>query len=246
MIDETRVLLDVWQPGMDSSALLRGALASGRFPSMSARRLRNVVIECFAPRYLVEAAGPAKLLKRLEGELTSAEFAQLLFLYTCRATPILADFVRDVYWPSYAGGRELLDNEEARAFIRLANQDGRTASPWAPSMISRVGGYLTSCCADFGLLERGQLRRRKILPFRIQPRTAAVLAFDLHFAGLGDNAVIGHSDWALFGLDRMDVLAVLRRLTLQGRLIVQVGGDATKISWRSESMEELADVLAQG
>jgi hypothetical protein len=41
------------------------ALESGRFPTVTARRLRNIVVECFAPRYLVSAGAPAAHLKRL-------------------------------------------------------------------------------------------------------------------------------------------------------------------------------------
>lgn len=245
MINETRALLDIWRPGMDAPALKSAALASGRFPGMSARRLRNLVAECFAPRFLVDSAAPARILSCLKPSLTGVEFSQLLFLHTCRAHAILADFVRDVYWPAYAGGRVRLDNDEAREFVRRANQDGRTAAPWAPSTIRRVGGYLTSCCADFGLLEGGTRKQRRILAFTLQPRVAAVLAYELHFQGLGDNSVLAHPDWGLFGLDRADALSVLKRLTLQGRLIVQAAGDVTAISWTYGSMEALVDVLAE-
>ncbi len=43
MIDETRSLLELWQAGTDVPALFQAALQSGQFPTMSARRLRNVV-----------------------------------------------------------------------------------------------------------------------------------------------------------------------------------------------------------
>jgi len=65
MVEETRILLDLWQPGMRTADLQRVALGSGRFPKVSARRVRNLVAECFAPRYLVDGGGPALLLKRL-------------------------------------------------------------------------------------------------------------------------------------------------------------------------------------
>lgn len=60
------------------------ALASGLFPRVSARRLRNIVSECFAPRFM-RAPGTASALKRLAVNLTRQEFSQLLFLYTARA-----------------------------------------------------------------------------------------------------------------------------------------------------------------
>jgi hypothetical protein len=48
---------------MSGQHLLRVALDAGAFPTISARRLRNMVIEAFAPRYLVNDAQPARVLK---------------------------------------------------------------------------------------------------------------------------------------------------------------------------------------
>src|SRR5205085_12411981 len=117
MIEETRTLLDLWHVGMNATALNQCALQSGRFPNMSARRLRNVVFECFAPRYLRDEEAPARLLQCFKDVLSSQEFEQMLFIYTCRANAILADFVREVYWNAYTSGRMALSNEDARAFV---------------------------------------------------------------------------------------------------------------------------------
>jgi hypothetical protein len=57
--------------------------------------------------------------------------------------------------------------------------------------------------------------------------------------------VLSHTDWALFGLTRTDVLDELKRLALQGHVIVQVAGDVVRIGWPYTSMEEVADVIAQ-
>ena len=66
---------------------------------MTARRLRNVIFEGFAPRYLVNNAQSAKTLKSVQHVLSEGARKQLYFLFTSRANPILADFVRDIYWP---------------------------------------------------------------------------------------------------------------------------------------------------
>ncbi|MCB0060382.1 MAG: DUF1819 family protein, partial [Caldilineaceae bacterium] len=123
LIEETRILLGLWQSGMSVPELTQAALQSGQFPNVSARRLRNIVAEAFAPRFLVDDARPAVVLNRLQGYLLRREFEQLLFLFTCRANLILADFVRDVYWQAYSAGRSQLTNEEARDWVVRANQD---------------------------------------------------------------------------------------------------------------------------
>lgn len=243
LVEETPVLLDLWHECMSGTDLYRTALESGRFPTMSARRLRDFCVVGFAPRYLVNDGQPAALLKRLHGTSTKREFDQLLFLYTCRAHAILADFVREVYWPTYGSGRPTIANTEAREFTSAAVRDGKTTTAWSDNMVRKVGSYLTGCLADFGLLEGGARQVRKILPFRIEPNVAAFLAYDLHFAGLGDNRLLNHEDWALFGMDVNDVLEELKRLALRGLLIVQSAAGAVRIGWTYKSMEGLVDAL---
>lgn len=245
MIEETRSLLEMWRDDMDVPSLAKAALQSGRFPNMSARRLRNVVAECFAPRFLAAEPKPASVLKQLSGILSQRELNQTLFLFTCRANPILADFVRSVYWEAYSAGRTSIGNEDAQAFVVRANEEGKTAKSWSPTTIRRVSSYLTGACADFGLLESGR-SIRNILPYRIELRVVAILAYDLHFTGASDDGVVASQDWQLFGLDPADTLAELRRLALAGFLIVQSAGDLTRIGWRYKSWNELIDVFAQG
>ena len=68
---------------------------------------------------------------------------------------------------------------------------------------------------------------------------------ELHFAGVGDNALLAHEDWRLFGLAREDVLEEFKRLSLKGLLIVQAAGDTIRIGWKQQDMEALCDVLTQ-
>lgn len=246
LVAETKTLLELWSDGMSASQLHQAALDSGRFPRMTARRLRNLVTECFAPRYLVAGGAPAKHLKRLAGTMPTGDLVQLLLLFTSRANPILGDFVRQVYWPRYAGGYTEVTNDDARVFVERGIDDGKTVKRWSEATVRRVSAYLTGCCADYGMLERGLRSSRRILPFRISPSVAAYLAYELHFAGVGDNALLTHVDWQLFGLAREDVLEETKRLSLRGLLLVQAAGDVIRISWKQQGMEALCDVLAQG
>ena len=52
LVEETKLLLSLFEPGTSTSELYEKALSSGMFPLVSARRLRNIVAECFAPRYM--------------------------------------------------------------------------------------------------------------------------------------------------------------------------------------------------
>jgi hypothetical protein len=244
LIQETRQLLELWQPGLGGGELYQRALVSGMFPNVSAYRLRNIVVRCFAPRYLVNGGAPACWLKKLSSTLKPSELDQLFFLYTCRANLILADFVRDTYWRLYAAGAQVVRTDDAKSFIRRAIDDGKTPSRWAEGQIERVGRYLTGCCADYGLLGDRTSAGRLITSYRIEEKAAAYLAYDLHFAGHGDNSLSAHPDWRLFGLSRDDVRDELKRLSLKGHIILQSAGDIMHIGWKHKSMEGFLDVLA--
>lgn len=246
LIEETRVLLDLWEPGMRSSDLYQVALNSGNFPNVSARRLRNIVAECFTPRYLVEGEYPADVLKQLHNHLSASVFSQLLFLFTARANAIFADFVKDVFWKKYAGGHDSIGNQDAKQFVLEANQAGKTQKPWSESTIKKVSSYLIGCCADFGLLASGRGNIRKIYQYHADPATIAFLAHDLHFSGLGDNAVLAHPDWQLFGLQKEDVRDELKRLSYRGFFIVQTAGDVVHIGWNYKNWKDFINVVTEG
>jgi hypothetical protein len=229
---------------MEAGVLYQLALASGQFPNISARRLRNMVIECFAPRYLKQDHA-ASYLKPLLSHLTPTELNQLFLLYTCRAHRVLADFIFQVYWPRYSSGADTISNEDAREFVVQAIQSGKTQVHWSDATIRRVASYLTGCCADYGLLSHNGHTIRKILPFRLQEKVSIFIAYDLHFAGLGDNRVLAHQDWQLFGLERIEVREQLKQLSLQGLLILQSVGDVTRISWRLKNRKEVIDVITE-
>jgi hypothetical protein len=140
MISGTLILLELWRPGMGVPELGQAALQSGRFPHVSDRRLRNIVAECFAPRYLARDGAPATLLKKLQPALTSRELEQLMFVYTCRPNIILAAFVREIYWGAYSSGRQDLSFDDALRFVTRANQEGRTIKTWSDITMHRVAG----------------------------------------------------------------------------------------------------------
>jgi len=244
LVTETKLLLQIWEPGMTVPMLYKEALASGQFPSVTARRLRNIVVEGFAPRYLSYDAAPARHLKILLPSLTSEELHQFLLLFTCRANVILADFIRQIYWTRYMAGDLELHNEVARSFVQRAVDDGKTVKRWADYTIKRIAGNLTGCCADYGLLENGVRRKRRFLPLHLSDKVAVYLAYDLHHQEWGDNSLLHHPDWALFGLEREDVLAELKRLSLNGWFLLQVGGNVVRVSWKYSDMEALCHVLA--
>ena len=244
LVEETKLLLEIYKPGMSTTDLYENALSSGMFPLISARRLRNVVAECFAPRYV--KTGTAVYLKMLSGRAPSSVVEQLFMFFTCEANEVLADFIRDVYWDRYSGGRNFLLSNDAADFVTNAVREGKTRNVWSDTTIKRVSSYLLGCCSDYGLLASNRKSSRSIHSYRIHEFTVFYISYWLHFNGVGDASLLRHTSWQLFGLEAVDVKEELNRLSRRGWLIIQSAGDVTRINWLFSSMEEVVDVISQG
>ena len=243
-MEETKLLLSLYEQEATTSELYEKALRSGMFPLVSARRLRNIVAECFSPRYVKTGAAP--YLKALSHRAPTTLIIQLFLFYTCEANQILADFIRNVYWDRYSSGRNSLSVDDARDFVTNAVQEGRTQTTWSDSMVKRVSSYLLGCCADYGLLSTSRGSSRSIQPVRVHELTVLYISYWLHFNDVGDNAVLNHECWGWFGLEPFDVKEELKRLARRGWIILQSAGDVTRITWQLGSMEEVIDVIVEG
>jgi hypothetical protein len=242
-IEETKLLLAMYEPGMSVNEIHEHALNSGLFPMVSSRSLRNIIAECFFPRYVKPNA--AVYLKTLAPNLPSHVLNQFLLIFTARANKILLDFIREVYWPVYSSGQDTLSTADAKLFIANAVADGKTRKVWSDTTIRRMSSYLLGCCADYGLLASGRSSTRRIQPLRIHDHTLLFFTYWLHAAGIGDNSIIGHDIWKIFGLEPSDVREELKRIANYGWIIVQSAGNITRLSWSFTCLEEVIDVITQ-
>ena len=244
MIKETLDLLRIWEPGENAARLAEKAVSTGLFSRATARRTRNIVAEMFAPRFLIENGGPAQRLQFLtQNRFPNEAVSQLLFLYTARAQAIFRGFLNDVYWPKYSAGASCITLDEAERFVFRALDSGHMEKRWADSVVKKNSSYLLGCCADFELLSKSRSQDRTIQRFSIQPNVAAYLAYDLHFSGMSDSALIQSPDWMLFGYEFTDVLGLMKNLMSNGHLLVQSSGELVQISWKHRSMEECLNAL---
>lgn len=242
--EETLALLSAWTPGMSAAQLTTLALQQGLLRRATEKRTRDIISIHIAPRYLKEEAKPARFLKSLiDAGLSAAALNQLFFLYTCRANAILRDFIGQIYWPSFAAGRTTIIKEQALEFIDAAMKGGHITVPWSVELCDRVGSGLLTCLADFDLAQKGRALTRKIVSFRPFPSTIFYLAHELHFTGMSDDQIMNHPDWQLFGLQPLEVVQELSRLSPH-MLIVQFAGDLLRITWSCSTMEEALHAIA--
>jgi hypothetical protein len=245
LIEETQSLLTQWQPGMSTQDLFQAALESGEFPNVTARRLRNIVAECFAPRYLNTEYAPVSWLKKLNHQVSARAINQIFYVYTVRANLILRDFLTNLYWERYASGYSEISTDDSKEFVHRATHDGKTKKVWSETTIKRLSSYLLSACADYKLLKPLSRAARQMTPIRLDPCLAVVLAYDLHLQGIADNNLMQHPDWQLFGLQAADVRDELKRLGVHKFWIIQTAADVVSISWAYKTMEEVIDVILE-
>jgi hypothetical protein len=237
-VQETLVLLSLWQPGMSSLELQRLAVSRGSLGRYTQYRTAEIVRRLFAPRFLTGSLPAALWLKiLLEEGRPSAELRQLLLLYAARSQQILRDFIGRIYWQSSVQRREI-SLKETIDFLHAAENDGRIPGHWSDEVKKRVSRGLLRCLYDFDLTSANKNGVCRVLPFAPFPFTVEYLAHELHFRGAGDDGMLESEDWSLFGLDRRGTLEALGAASARGAFILQHAAELTRISWNFASMEE--------
>ena len=245
IIEETLTLLRIWKPGMSAQGLVEIAVREGVLRRATAKRTHDLIIEAFAPRYLIDNGRPARQLKALlETGADSRELTQLFFIYTARTNAILKDFVREVYWGKYSAGATYITRKDALSFLEGGYSLGKLPKKWSEKMMLRVASYLGGCLADFHLIENRKTSNRKLSPFRISSLTTLYLTHELHFSGNSDNAIPDQPDWKLFGLEKIEIIRELQRVA-NDHFILQSSGELLRFSWKYNSMEEAINGIAR-
>lgn len=240
MIPETLQLLQRWSPGMSAQELAQAAIPEGLLGKASASRVKDLVYQGFAKRYLRPGEHVARTLKNLvERGIPLTALRQLLLLYTCRQQALLRDFLLDVYWPKSREGRSVVTADDIRGFILSAFGTERAPRRWSEAIVAKLTRSIPKCLTDFGLLGPYRPAGRDILAFRIEAFTILYLAYEAHFSGVSDTAILFLSDWACFGLAGHEVVAEFRRAAAtHDDFILQYSGELARLSWKHKTMEE--------
>lgn len=134
LAEETKILLTLYEPSITVTDLYEHALSSGMFPMVTARRLRNIIAECFSPRYM--KTNVAMYLKQLAPVITTQDLNQLFLIHTAQANKVLQDFIIEVYWSRYSGGHDQVTTEDARDFVSHAVREGKRKSHGLTQLLS--------------------------------------------------------------------------------------------------------------
>ena len=162
---------------------------------------------------------------------------QLFLLYTCRANPILADFISDVYYLLIQNEKAIISTEDPRRFVQSALSDGRIQTTWSKSTIDRVGSHIIASLIDFDLIDKS----KQILPYRAHDLTVNYLLHELHFQGYSNMNILNHEDWKIYNLDPSSLAVIAEKLSFTGTFIFQYSGEILNIDWKYNNMEEFIE-----
>jgi hypothetical protein len=244
LLSETRMLLNSWKIEEDAASLAERVLETDLLGKATARRVRDIVQRCFAPRLLQPAGCPARHLKRLVESRSSHDwYRDLCLLYAARADRLLRDSITLFLMDAIDEGRLAVTVDTAIAFLCEAEERGRMESPWASETKKKVSRGILKALAEFGLLSHDTRKTREILSFRPHPIAVAYLAFDLHFSGISDAGVTTHHDWLIWQCNKSVVRESLDELSRHGLWVYQAAGNVVRITWNVKKMEEAVDVL---
>lgn len=245
MVDETRILLRHWTPGMTPESLERIAQEQDLFGNATSYRTTDVVRRVFIPRFTKPDDKPARILKQiLDVHLTDRAFTEMLFVFTARRDPLVYDFVTMEYWPSIRRGRRLFDTDSVVSFLEAARIDGRLDNEWSDKVSVRISRCILGLLRDIGFIREQVRGRREAVDYSVSDAAMAILARELMDAGVTSSSIGSHPDWGLFGLRADDVLDRLDRLGEQGGVILQRAGSVIHLTWMQNSIEELIDAIA--
>jgi hypothetical protein len=246
MIEETIILLRLWEPRMNNPQVVDLALERGSLGRSTEYRVKDIITRVFFKRYVCKDNIPAKYLKQLVTlNYPLTELKQLLMLYTCRSDDALYDFVQEIYWPKYYAGVEFIWKDDSLTFLNEAALKGYMKNNWAETQTRRIASNLLGCLTDFKLFGKNQAGKRALIPTHISKKTVIFVAHDLHFSGYSDNSILENPDWGLFGLKRIDILRELENASYDGHFIIQYSGEILKISWKYASMEECICAISE-
>lgn len=242
LVQETLVLLEAYQPGQPKEEFGRFVKETDLLGKASQSRVDDILRSSFFRRYVVEGPETIAALKKLLINQVGFEVLNQLFLvYTSRANPILADFVRLVYWPKVAAGETVILTSDPVEFIHNAMHEGLITSTWTPITIERVARHITGCMNDFRLIEKNKTIRH----FLASDATINFLLHEAHFRGLSDMQLLQLPDWAILGLTTNDLIRRINRLTQRGQFIAQYSGELLTISWSYSTLLAAADGISR-
>ena len=246
LIDDTRALVEVWDPTLDAAANVRLIINENRLGLSSQDRTRVVMIRALRRRFIQPDAGIVEALAVMSGTGGASRdaFRDACFFELIRDNGLVLGLCAEVLVERWAEGRQTISTRDARDWIDKLAADERIKD-WAPSVRAAVAGSLLTAGRAAGRLSgpRGAATKQLVGP-GISIGGFGYVAYRLHQQGQSSRAILSSPYWAAWLLDDSRVEEMMHRLAATGVVYYAVAGSTLRIDWRVDSLVEVARVSA--
>lgn len=238
LLDETEKLAEFWRKGETPHAFADRAQKEGPLGNATAYRSKDIVRRVFIPRFLKPNDRPARVMKAvLETRLNPSVFRELVFLFAARNDPLVRDFAVKEFWPNVRRGFGKMDVDSVLSFFSEAVMDGKIEKPWSEQVSKKVARGILGLFRDIGFLRNGPYNSKEIVDYRITDKSIAIISYLIREEGYSDAALVEHSDWSLFGLDRQSLIGRMQLIHEEEGLLIQHAGEVVSIYWKLKSLD---------
>jgi hypothetical protein len=241
-LDELRALFLGWRPDESSLDFSKRVRAEGILTKQTAYRTDDLVLRVFRPWFLTPDTTAAERLQKIVQKNTDWHILnELILLYKSRAELVLYDFLTNRLWTQFHEGALYLRLADIEDFLSEAREAGFIENEWASYTKTRLAYALLRAIKEVGFVKEEKRELYSLVNYRVSDFFITYLAYDLHWAGLTDLAIVEHPDWFLFGLNRSQVIQKLSDLGEQSGIVMQQAGSVVRITWVYKSMNEVID-----
>ncbi len=243
LLPDTKTLLLHW----DTSATVQANLARCRqenvFGKASRSRVEDI-LAVFRQRYLTDKEVAKALVVLVQKRLPAASLDRILYFHATQSDRLLHDVVTEWLCPLHLRGISDVEPDEVHQLLAGWVGEGKTGGEWTKETTRRVAQGLLSTLRDFGVLQ-GAVHKR-IAPAYVPITAFAYVMFYLKLLQPSGAKLVEHPDWRLFFLSREAVERFLFEAHQEGLLEYHAAGSVTRLAFPAETLEEYANVLAQG
>jgi hypothetical protein len=238
LLDDTRRLLEVWDPDLDSRENVRRILASGLLAKSAARQ--EDVLGPLRQRFLETDPDVPRALSALATDPRA--FREACYYEAARSDELISAFASGPLYAWYWRERRLeVGVEDVIEWLR--SEPGTQA--WSENTKQRVAQGLLSTLRDFGVLDgtrRG--RHKRILAPHLSIRGFFYVALRERARLASARALLRAPAWRWYLLDAEAVRSLFLEADRQGILRFSEAGTVLRIDWLLTDLAEVAHVPA--
>lgn len=241
LIPETIKVFQVYESNMKFDELEKIVLDKGILAPLSTKRVTDLMRQAIKKRFFSDDSLPQTIKALIR--VPKRELDQILYVHAARSDDFLKDIIIEEYYQIVEDRKNEITKNDIKIFLSEAVRKGNLPKLWNDNMIEYVLQGLFQTMVEFGLIKKGIGDKRELQKFSPEKKVLLYLAYDLHFSGLSDQAVVMHEDWKLFMLNENKVHEALKDMSYEQHLIYQYSGDILQITWLYKYMDEVIDAI---